>query len=117
MSPQVYKNNGKWVNSDTAFVSTPDKNQYIPFKSIIYNNLYNCGAQNGTSNYHFTSMETAVANAINLFNELEPNAQNKRYVQEYKQITNYVRIGIILLIIGIVIYIYRDKIKKLLYNI
>jgi hypothetical protein len=117
ISPQVYKNNGKWINSDTAFVSTPDKNQYIPFKSIIYNNLYNCGAQNGTSNYHFTSMETAVANAINLFNELEPTAQNKRYVLEYKQITNYIRIGIILLIIGIIIYIYRDKIKKLLYNI
>ena len=70
MSPQVYKNNGKWINSDTAFVSTPDKNQYLPFKSILYNNLYNCGAQNGTSNYHFTSMETAVTNAINLFNKL-----------------------------------------------
>jgi hypothetical protein len=62
-------------------------------------------------------METAVTNAINLFNKLEPNAQNKRYVYQYKQITNYARIGIFLLIIGIVIYIYRDKIKKYLYNI
>jgi len=111
MSPQVYKDvSGKWVNSDTAFVSTPDKNQYIPFKSLIYNNLYNCGAHNGKSNYHFTSMETAIANAIYLFNKLEPNARHKRSIKEYKQITNYIHIGIILVLIILGIVLYRDKI-------
>jgi hypothetical protein len=112
ISPQVYKDNDKWVNMDTAFVSTPDLNQYVSSQSLIFNNLYNCGAHNGKSNYHFTAMETAVVNALHLFNKLEPNRKNKRTIIKYKQITEYVHIGIIILIIMIGLFIYRDKIIK-----
>lgn len=100
-SPQVYREDNKWVNSDTAFVSTPNKNQYLPFKSQIFNNLYNCGAHNGKSNYHFTSMETSIANALYLFNKLE-TSDKKRNIKEYKQLTNYIRhaVLIILFVIG-----------------
>jgi len=109
-SPQVYKDNDKWVNMDTAFVSTPDTNQFLPSSSLIFNNLYNCGAQNGKSNYHFTAMETAVANALYLFNKLEPNNKYKRSILGYKQITNYVHIGIVLSIILVGLIIYHKKI-------
>jgi hypothetical protein len=115
-SPQVYNDKDEWINSDTAFVSTPDKNKYLPFKSIIFNNLYTCGAHNGKSNYHFTSMETSIANALYLFNELEPNG-NKREIKEYKQLTNFIRTSIIVVLFVFVYWIYSKKFIDYFYNI
>jgi len=110
LSPQVYRDNNlnEWITSDTAFVSTPNSNQYLPFKSIIFDNLYTCGAHNGKSNYHFTSMETAVANALYLFNMLEPNG-SKRYIKEYKQLTNFIKYSILIIIFVVIYYIYSKK--------
>jgi hypothetical protein len=114
-SPHVHNVDNKWINTDTAFVSTPNKNQYLPFKSFIFDNLYNCGAQNGKSNYHFTSMETAISNGLHLFNELEPNG-HKRYIKDYKQITNFVRFAILLVLFIIGYYIYSKKIMEYFSN-
>ena len=123
MSPQVYKSSGdssdkssgdpgKWINIDTAYVVTTE-NEFLPFTSQQYNNLYNCGCHNGKSNYHFTSMEAAISNSLALFNTLEPNAANKRYMKEYKQISNYIRIGLVLIIIIFSIIWYGYKYYKL----
>ena len=73
MSPQVYKDTvkNKWVNIDTAYVATND-NTVISNKSKLIKNLYNCGTHNGKSSYNFTSMESAVSNAIYLVNKLQP---------------------------------------------
>jgi predicted NAD/FAD-dependent oxidoreductase len=114
-SPQVYRVNDTWLNADTAFVSTPDKNQYLPFKSSLFDNLYTCGAHNGKSNYHFTSMETAISNALYLFNIIEPNGY-KREIKEYKQITNFIKYAILLVIFVILYYIYSKKIINYYYN-
>jgi hypothetical protein len=38
----------------------------------LYENLYNCGVQNGNSSYSFTSIESSVANAIHLATTLQP---------------------------------------------
>ena len=110
LSPQVYRDNNskQWINKDTAFVSTPNKNQYLPFKSNLFDNLYTCGAHTGKSNYHFTSMETSISNALYLFNILEPNG-NKIYIKEYKQLTNFIRYSIMLIIVIIAYYIYSKK--------
>ena len=40
-----------------------------------YQNLYNVGTQNGNSGYAFTSMETAVDNAIHLLHQIEPRSK------------------------------------------
>jgi protoporphyrinogen oxidase len=116
-SPQVYYDNQrkKWINIDTAFVTTIDSNNNLPFKSEQYSNLYNCGAQNGTSNYHFTSLETAVVNALNLFNILEQNQINKRPVKDYNKITNYVH-NMIGIIIFIILLYYHKKIYSIIWN-
>ena len=111
-SPQVYKNNNKWINIDTAYVTTSE-NQHLPFESNLYPNLYNCGCQNGKSNYHFTSLESAITNSVYLFNKIEPNAKYKRNVKTYAQITNYIHVVILILILGIAIYIYKNNINKL----
>jgi len=85
LSPQVYKDNktNKWVNIDTAYVLT-DANKSLPFYSKLFKNLYNCGTHNGYSNYHFTSMESAVSNAKGLAINLEPSIKNKEIKKTYE---------------------------------
>jgi hypothetical protein len=48
--------------NDTAFIKTPDE-PFIPFDTLIPD-IYNVGTQNGYSKYHFTSLESAVSNAL-----------------------------------------------------
>lgn len=90
ISPQVYKDNDKkmWINNDTAYVLTNNKNTHIKFESDKYKNLYNCGTHNGKSNYYFTSMESAVSNAKYLANILEPSLNLK--IKETRQLTTYI---------------------------
>jgi protoporphyrinogen oxidase len=107
MSQNYYENN-KWVSSDTAFMTT--KHGYINSKSPTINNLYNCGVQNGKSDYVFTSIEAAIQNAVSLVHDFEPKSQ-----QEYKlpHITTVKEIiFIVVLIIIIIIIIYRRKIFR-----
>jgi len=60
----------RWVPFNHAFMTTT--HGYVPNRSVLYENLYNCGVQNGNSTYSFTSMESSVANAIHLATELQP---------------------------------------------
>jgi len=103
LSPQVYRDekNKRWVNLDTAYVLTND-NTHIPFKSKVYNNLYNCGSHNGQSKYYYTSLESAVSNAISLANILEPSINKP--LKETSQITNYLNYLILITIIIIITY-------------
>jgi len=97
LSPQVYKDekNKRWINYDTAYVLT-NKNEHIPFQSKIYNNLYNCGCHNGKSKYYYTSIESAVSNALALANVLE--AVNKP-LKETAQLATYVNILIVIIVL------------------
>jgi hypothetical protein len=63
-----------WKTLDTAFVRTVSPH-YINFKSPLYNNLYTVGTHNGKSQLVYTSFESAVTNAIALYNQI----MNKTY--------------------------------------
>lgn len=76
ITPNNYNDDGEWESKDTAFIATYDAS-YIPFKSKTISNLYNLGTQNGKSIYKFTSLESAVSNAIYLSTELYPILKNK----------------------------------------
>jgi len=65
-SPEIYRENERWVTRDRAFMTTP----YGFINSKIENNIYTCGFHTGKSKYHFTSIEGAVQNAIYLVNDL-----------------------------------------------
>jgi hypothetical protein len=67
---QNYYDGKEWVPLHTAFMTTI--HGYLPSRSKLYKNLYNCGVQNGKSDYIFTSMESSVVNAIELLYELVP---------------------------------------------
>ena len=60
----------EWMPFNHAFMTTT--HGYMPNRSVLYDNLYNCGVQNGNSSYSFTSMESSVANAVYLATELQP---------------------------------------------
>ena len=63
-------NRRQWMPFNHAFMTTT--HGYIPNRSVLYDNLYNCGVQNGNSSYSFTSIESSVANAVHLATELQP---------------------------------------------
>ena len=62
-----YYKDGEWISNETAYIKTYNTD-YIPFK--IDENIFTLGSHNGKAMVHFTSMESAVSNAISLYNEL-----------------------------------------------
>ncbi len=69
----------RWVPFNHAFMTTT--HGHVPNQSVLYDNLYNCGVQNGNSSYSFTSMESSVANAVHLATELQPDLRGLRVVK------------------------------------
>ena len=88
----------KWHRNDHAFMLT--KYGYLdPFEK--YTNLYSCGAHNGYSDYAFTSLESAVTNAIKLLHTIEPMAKSK-FPLKYSSSISQIIIKILIIIIAIV---------------
>ena len=75
----------EWMPFNHAFMTTT--HGYIPNRSVIYDNLYNCGVQNGNSSYSFTSMESTVANAVHLATELQPELKESNVAKVREAVT------------------------------
>jgi hypothetical protein len=82
ISPGVNFNHSKnkWVSNDTAYIMTSNMG-YLPFNNNIISNMYNVGTHNGKSYYKFTSMESAVSNAVILSKELYPELKSPQYIK------------------------------------
>jgi uncharacterized protein with NAD-binding domain and iron-sulfur cluster len=89
----TYKN--KWACKDNAYFNVYSE-KYIPFNSSI-NNLYNLGTHNGKSYISYTTIESAVSNAIYLAGELYPEVVSKYTI--YRGITGKNIIMVIIIII------------------
>jgi hypothetical protein len=106
-SPQVKRDveNRRWINYDTAFVSTTKKNN-IDSHSEKITNLYSVGTHNGNSQYYFTSIESAVQNAIVFAKSILDENEMKEYeIQETFHITTIINMVLVILIFLIIIYI------------
>jgi hypothetical protein len=99
----VHKN--KWECKDNAYFNVYDE-KYIPFESSI-NNLYNLGTHNGKSYISYTTIESAVSNAIYLAGELYPEVQSKYTI--YKGITGKNIIMVIIIIIFVLLYYFLTR--------
>lgn len=99
----VHKN--KWECTDNAYFNVYNE-KYIPFNSSI-NNLYNLGTHNGRSYINYTTIESAVSNAISLAGELYPEVQSKYTI--YKGIAGKNIIMWIIIIIFIVLFYYLNR--------
>ena len=83
----------RWMPFNHAFMTTT--HGHVPNRSVLYDNLYNCGVQNGNSSYSFTSMESSVANAVHLATELQPELNNLRVVKVREATTVRASVAII----------------------
>jgi len=62
--PKVSRNsNNEWQEEDTAYIKTY-KHEFVNYKIPDTKGLYFVGTQNGNSFYNFTSLESAVTNAL-----------------------------------------------------
>jgi hypothetical protein len=75
----------QWMPFNHAFMTTT--RGYMPPRSVLYDNLYNCGVQNGNSSYSFTSMESSVANAVHLATELQPELRDLNVTKTREAVT------------------------------
>lgn len=98
LSPGVHKINNKWITYDTAFIYT--KLGYAPKNQ--YKNVYWVGPHNGFSNYNFTSMESAMENALVLAHHLDPRISIPK-----KQIVSVKLVIYIISVIIIILFIYK----------
>jgi hypothetical protein len=96
----TYKN--KWACRDNAYFNTYSE-KYIPFYSSI-NNVYNLGTHNGKSYMSYTTIESAVSNAIYLAGELYPEVMSKYRV--YRGITAKNILMLVILILFVALYYY-----------
>lgn len=102
----------RWVPFNHAFMTTT--HGYVPNQSVLYDNLYNCGVQNGNSSYSFTSMESSVANAARLAGELQPELRDKPVMRVREAVTVRACMGLTLvavILIASIAYKRRRKLK------
>lgn len=77
LNPNVHYNKRKkeWLTIDQTFIHSVGTKS-LPFE-IVPNKIYNVGTQNGFHEYNFTSMESAITNAIYFANQFEKVQQVK----------------------------------------
>lgn len=96
----IYKD-GKWVSNETAFIKVPNYD-YINFSNN--KNIYNLGTHNGKANVHFTCLESAVTNALNLINIIYKKDYKIKTPYNVKQLILIIILFMILLILFIIKY-------------
>lgn len=109
ISPSVVRSSETWINMDTAYVVTT-KQHFIESKSNL-NNLFYVGIQNGKSSYNFTSIESAVQNAIHFCIDEIPELKYKYIFKDLKEV-RYIAIDIIIILVCIFVIIYIKKYTK-----
>jgi hypothetical protein len=102
----TYKN--KWACRDNAYFNVYGE-KYIPFNSSI-NNLYNLGTHNGKSYVGYTTIESAVSNAIYLAGELYPEVMSRYRV--YRGITGKNVLIVVILFISLIIFYFLTYNKR-----
>lgn len=103
INPNVTKLDGKWIDKDTAFMNTYNNPlRHFPFQSKRFPNLFNVGTHNNVVHYHYTSLETAVTNALLLTNQLTSKRENKIKIRSSTKLSDvllYIIVFIILILL------------------
>lgn len=104
LSPDIYRDaGGKWVGSDTAFVLTPESGFIADQSHRGIKGLHWVGTHNGKSYYHFTSMESAVTNAMAFCNRELHKPLN------LSKIVRYLIATICVILLCVVYFRYKNK--------
>ena len=108
LSPTVYRRNGKWVDTDSAYFDAVNTKPIEP-QSPSIPNLFQVGIQNGHGSMHATTFEAAVSNALHFLNgSTSLNVPIHSPVELRTVVWIVILVGIV---IGIVasIYLWRNK--------
>lgn len=105
INPNVKKINNKWIEPDTAYIDTFDNN-FLSSVGIT-KNLFQVGTQNGNCKYSFTSLETAVTNAIVFSNYIEPETIKIIKKIDIIELNDIIRIFLLFFIVIIYIKIIK----------
>lgn len=98
LHPTVRRENNEWVEDDTAFIASPNS-FFLPFQSNETQNLFQVGTQNGNSMYAFTSMESAVSNAIAFANKIEHETRSLLTPTKPFYVVDYLRFIVLVLLL------------------
>lgn len=101
LSPKVYKEDNKWKCYDTAFINSND-NKFLNSISNNYKNLINVGTHNGLSNYHFTTIESSVINAIEFINNEIPESKKIYRVKKTYELTTLIYFILIIVMLFLI---------------
>lgn len=105
LNPLVYRKDNKWIESDTGYILTTHSDTVLLSDNLIFNNLHNIGTQNGNGKVYFTSIETAVTNAISFIHKMEPQTKHKINIYEPYNIIDIIKF-ILFIIFIIILYKY-----------
>lgn len=108
LSPGVIYKNNQWISIDTSFISTSQQ-AFLNSSSKTINNLYNLGTHNGNHLYKFTSLESAVTNGLALAIKLYPSIENNYSITSAIQLTDIIRIVIIIFLIYFILFRINKK--------
>lgn len=106
LSPEMYYANSEWKTSGKAFI-TSSMEGFLPMISHNTPNLYNVGTHNGKCKYAFTSMETAVTNAIKLAHILNPELRKQFKIKNITEISEVLRIILCIIMICILVLLLK----------
>jgi hypothetical protein len=97
LSPEFSKNR----TPDSAFVLTPAG--FLPAQSRLFSNLYSVGTHNGKSPIDFTSMESAVANAIATVHQLIPESRKTIRIESPVMLTDVIKALLLIIILWLIL--------------
>lgn len=113
LNPRVYKENmnGNWNESDTAFIETY-RNKPLSSNSKTIKNLYQVGTQNGHSKYKFTTMESAIINALFFANQIEPETRKIITIKNNIELNDIIRFVLIIILVIVILKLFKSYSKK-----
>jgi hypothetical protein len=105
LSPAIHRNseNNGWTTEDTAFMFT--KSGYLD--KMQYKNMYTIGPHSGKSKYSFTTLESAVTNALYLALRLEPQLRKYYRIEESFTLNRGIFLIIYIIIVLILLYYFK----------
>jgi hypothetical protein len=107
LSPTMYRDQGKWVNQDSAYIHSKNST-YLPSTGSVPN-LFQVGIQNGHSPLHASTFEAAVANAIVFLEEQHMPLFALQKPTTIRTVLFWILIAILVLILIYVFYRWNSK--------
>lgn len=105
LSPGVHRKNNKWISIDDAYMKTIYSKKF-PFISNV-SNLYSIGTHNEQSEFAFTSMESAIINAVKFCYKFDNRTKSIHNIKH--PITLNYSIIIILCILSVILLLLLTK--------